>query len=93
MLKLAQHELDDIARELGVLIDARIRSGNIYAEVGPDADEGDPADVKSCDAPADAALRDAIERIYEVCQTAHARELRKSSSAPQIPLDNDSGRA
>ena len=49
MPKLEQHELDDIAREIDEIIAAQIRSGSIYAEVGADAEEGDPADVRFYD--------------------------------------------
>ena len=74
MLRLQQHELDDIETVI--------------------EDWLDEPDSISCYSAIHRRqrLRDAVERIYEVCQTAHARELRKSSSAPQIPLDNDSRR-
>jgi len=74
MLRLQQHDLDDIETAIEHWLDTPV--GGWAA---------DPAVRRQ-------RLLDAVERIYEVCQTAHARELRKSSPAPQIPLDNDSGR-
>ncbi len=77
MLNLLQHELDDVKAAL---------KDWCYYEFCDDAPFIQGLVHR-------AMLREAVERIYEVCQTAHARELRKSSAAAQIPLDNDSTRA
>ena len=74
MLNLLQHELDDVKAAL---------KDWCYYEFCDDAPYI-PSFVHR------AMLREAVDRIYEVCQTAHARELRKSSAASTNSLDNDS---
>ena len=78
MLHLAQHELDDAAREIDAIVAAMVGDGTIAAEL----DKGEPGEdpyafVVTGPTPTNALLRETLDRIYEVCQTAYARELRK----------------
>ena len=90
MLHLADYQYVDVARELDRVVELMILRDYISGEVGEDAVAGDPCIVHADHVPVTQTLREAVERIYEVCQTAHARELRKSSAASTNSLDNDS---